>query len=241
MAAHKGGSGKTTVAVNLAAALTVSNRVLLIDGDPQGAAAAALAAEAEKPTLYEVLSGTARLEDAIRPTHVRRLDVLPADLDLAGAEIELPRRAGWQLALRETLRGYREHDFVIIDTAPGLGVLPYVGLAAAKEVLIVCPPEFLAYRALNPVFETVRRARELTGDTRVLGVVPTMASRITRHSNEVLDALAADYPELLLPEIPRRIAVQDAQIAGQPMIEFSPYSDATRAFGALAEEVMKRA
>lgn len=242
VAAHKGGSGKTTVSVNLAAAIAArGQKTLLIDGDPQGAAAASLAVDPTKPTLYETLVGRADIERAVRETDVPLLDILPADLDLAGAEIELPRRSGWQMSLRNLLWGYREWEYVIVDSPPGLGVLPYITLSAARGVLIVCPPEFLALRTIMPLLDTIHRVQDQTGDLQTLGLVPTLVSRTSRHSREVLDALAEGYPELVLPAIPRRVAIQDAQIAGLPVTIYAPASDGALAFHNLAQEVLRRA
>lgn len=243
VAAHKGGAGKTTVTVNLAGALAAAGRqVLIIDGDPQGAAGAALSVAVEKPTLYEVLSGQAPAEDALCSTTTPGVTVLPADLDLAGAEVELPRQADWQMAIARVLGPLTgRFDVALIDTAPGLGVLPYAALVAATGVLVTCPPEFLAFRALPHVVETVNRAQGLTPALTLLGIVPVLVSRRSRHEREVLDALATDYPGQVLTEIPRRVVLQDAQIAGQPVSAYAPTSDAAHAFTQLAEEVLARA
>jgi chromosome partitioning protein len=242
IAAHKGGAGKTTVAVNLAGALAARGlRVLVVDGDPQGAAGAALAAEVEKPTLYEALTGQATASDALCSTRIENITVLPADLDLAGAEVELPRRPDWQIAIVGVLRPLSgRFDVALVDTAPGLGVLPYAALVAATGVLVTCPPEYLAYRALPHVLETVTRARELTPALRLLGIVPVLVSRRSRHEREVLDAFGTDYPGQVLTEIPRRVILQDAQLAGQPVATYAPQSDAAAAFTQLAEEVLRR-
>lgn len=243
VAAHKGGAGKTTVAVNLAGAIAATGRrVLLVDGDPQGAAGAALVVAVEKPTLYEVISGQAAAQDALCSTSIEGLTVLPADLDLAGAEVELPRRTDWQTAIAGVLAAVADgFDVCLVDTAPGLGVLPYAALVAATSVLVTCPPEFLAYRALPHVIETIDRARQLTPALTLLGVVPVLVSRRSRHEREVLEALAADYPGQVLTEIPRRVVLQDAQLAGQPVTTYAPTSDAAAAFRQLAEEVLTRA
>jgi chromosome partitioning protein len=234
VAAHKGGSGKTTVSVHLAGALAKrGRRVLVVDVDPQGAAGAALGVAASKPTMYEVLVGDAKASEAVRPTSTERLFVLPADIDLAGAEVELPRSAKWRGALRKALGPIGGFDEVIIDTAPGLGVLPYLGLACADRALIVCLPDFLSFRALPSVLEAAARAR-----VHLVGIVPNRVEHRTRHEAEVLGELAAQHGPLLLPEIPSRVVLRDAAVAGQPVSSYDPKSDAAVAFDRLAKEVL---
>jgi len=234
VAAHKGGCGKTSITVHLAgAAARVGKRVLVVDVDPQGAAGAALGVTATKPTLYEVLVGTAKPSEAVRATVTERLSVLPADMDLAGAEVELPRAAGWQATLRARLGSLRGFDVCLIDTAPGLGVLPYVALAGADRAIIVCTPDYLSYRSLPSVLEATGRAR-----VKVIGIVPNRVEHRTRHEAEVLDELRSHYGQLVLGEVPSRVVIRDAGIAGQPLSSYAPQSDAAAAFDRLAKEVL---
>jgi len=242
-AAHKGGAGKSLLIANLAAALAADGaRVLAVDADSQGALGAALGVRVEKPGLYEVLRGRASAADAIETTAIDRLDLLPADLDLAGAEDELPRRRDWQPALRRALDPVRaEYELVMIDTAPGLGVLPFAALVAADAALVACPPDFLAFRALPTLLGAIERARTWALEMRLLGIVPMFVGARTRHEAEVLAELRERHGELLLPGIPRRVIVQDAALAGEPVTVFAPYSEAAEAFVALAKEVRRRA
>lgn len=234
MAAHKGGSGKTTVTANLAGALAgAGHQVLVVDVDPQGGAGAALGVAVTKPTLYEVLSGAASAAAAVQPTATPGVSVLPADLDLAGAEVELPRTADWQSTLRKALVGLRGFDVMVIDTAPGLGVLPFIALRSADRVLVICPPDFLSFRSLPTVLEAATRAR-----VPLIGIVPNRIERRTRHEADVLAELHARHGGSLLAEIPGRVVLRDATIAGQPVSTYAAHSDAAVAFDRLAKEVM---
>ena len=261
--AHKGGTGKTTVALNLGAELAASGlRVVLIDCDPQGGLGISLGQDAiEKPTLYEVVTGQATLAAATKPTGIERLSLVGADLDLSGLEVELPqqrRRVGalrnlierldigsirlpdWQNTLRNSLESLEGYDIAVIDTAPGLGILSYVALVASTAALIVMPPEHMAFRALRLAMETFQRAKERVPDLRLVGIVPTMTTQQTRHAREVLEALRTDHGELVLPEIPRRVVVQDAALAGKPVRDYAPTSGVAQAFSQLAREVLAR-
>jgi chromosome partitioning protein len=241
--AHKGGTGKTTVSLNLAAELTGTGaNVLLIDCDPQGALAPSLGlTTATKPTLYEVLIGETIVTDAIKPTSFPGLSLISSDLDLAGLEIEMGQKSGWQFALRDVLDQLTTFDYMVLDTAPGLGVLPYLALVASTGAIMVTPPEFLAFRVLRQGMETVERAQQQSAGLRLLGIVPTFASHQTRHAREALEVLRDAYGDKVLTEIPRRIAIQDATLGGLPIRDYAPKSDASKAFAQLASEVISRA
>jgi chromosome partitioning protein len=269
--AGKGGAGKTMTTVNLAAALAeLGHRVLLVDADPQGAAGNSLHVDVRKPTLYEVVMGAASAGEAVETTKVDRLHLLPADQDLAGAQIELPRRQGWQLSMRNVLADeIARYDFTLIDTPPGLAVLPFAALVAGHAAIIPCPPEYQNLRTVPSAQEAITRARHFRPDLRFIGIVPTIVEakidydqvgrpllqydedgdgelvpRIERartvHEREVLTELfkpKGQYGQHRLRHIPRRVVVQDAALAGEPVTVFAPYTDAAEAFRALAKEV----
>lgn len=238
VAAEKGGAGTTTVAVNLAGAMaSLGGRLLVIDSDPQGAAASALGISPRKPTLYEVLTGRAELREAIVSSAFPGLALLPADPDLAGAEVELSATPGWPHALARRLTSLEPYcDVALIDTPPGLGVLSYTAMQAATGAIVVCPLEFLAVPSLPYLDETMARA-----SVRLLGIVPTFTSSSTRHARDAAESLQATYGDTLLPPIPRRVALQDAALAGEPITQFQPGGDAAVAFFFLAREVLSRA
>lgn len=238
VAAFKGGAGKTTLTVNLAGALVASGRrVLVVDGDPQGAAGVALSAKPDKPTLYEVLHGQAAAVEAVRPSTIDGLDVLVSDLDLAGAELELPAMRDWAGAIGRVLRPVQgDYDLVLIDTGPGLGPVPFAGLSAASAVIVCVRPLFLDLRSLHLAFETIGRANR-----PVLGVVANGVSRRTLHQDEILAEVAKHAGGALLPSIPHRIVLADCALAGQPITDYAPRSDAAGVFHELAQEVLRRA
>jgi chromosome partitioning protein len=239
--AHKGGVGKTTVTVNLGGAfVALGRRVLLVDCDPQGSLAAALGVDAAAPTLAGVLIGEAALADAVRPTGVDGLMILPADRSLTSVEDELSGRAGWHQTLRRVLLPVRDYDVVLVDTPPGLGVLSLLGVLAADAALALCPPEFLAERALGQVLATLDRARQITPEITLAGIVPTLVGGRSREQQTVLADLEAAYGEAMLPPVPRRVVLQEAARAGQPVTVYARRSEAAAAFMTLAQALLDR-
>jgi chromosome partitioning protein len=243
VAAHKGGVGKTTVAVGLGGAFAEQGRrTLLVDVDPQGGASAALGVRPEAPTLYDVVLGGVGAASAVVPTAVDGLDVLPADLDLAGAELGLPRLGAWQTRLRQVLAAVDEaYDMVVLDSAPGLGVLPFAALVAADHVLITATPAYLTLRAVPHVVDTVDQAQAFQPQLKVLGIVPSIVGSRTLHRDEVLAEFEKRWPGWVLPPVPRRVALEDAAADGQPITLYAPRSSSAAAVRALAEEVIARA
>lgn len=257
VAAEKGGGGKTTLAASFAGALAEgstrgrrgpSRRVLVIDLDPQGAVSAALGAVPSGSSVYNVLMGGTDPASAIVPSQTPGIDVLPAVEDLAGATLELPRRPNWQTSMRDVLDQMDAYHDIVIDTPPGLGVLPMIGLVAAQYVLVPLPPAFGSLRLMDRTLATVERARTFSPQLVVVGLVPWMVGRRTLHRDEALAEMQKRWPDLVLTRrkggpagIPERVAFQDAAVEGLPITAYLPTSPAAVAVRELTKEILSRA
>ena len=240
VASQKGGVGKTTSTINLAAAFAERGcRVLLIDFDPQAALTMSMGVERQtlKRSIYEAL--TTPLPFGAVIAHVRHyVDLLPATIDLAGAEADLMGEVAREQVLRRKLKDFKDrYDWVLIDCPPSLGLLTINALTAADGVLIPVQTQYLAFRGMQLLLQLVAKIQDrANGDLKVAGLLPTMFdSRIT-HDNEVLDELRATYPEWLIDiPIKRRSAIADAVVAGQSILEFRGNSDVATSYRRVAE------
>lgn len=246
VAAHKGGVGKTALTAAIAGALALAGRtVLAVDTDPQGALGAVLGVPTPaKPTVYEALAGQAPAARAVVTTTTPGLLLMPADLDLSAAELETPARPGWRRSLArllDTLPAGRI-DVTLIDSPPGLGVLPVLALSAATHALVVTELEHLSVRALPSLLETIHQVVTESGGTpRLVGIAPNQTGSRTRHEAEAAEILAERYGAWVLPGVPARVAVKDAGTAGIPLGAYDPASPAAAAASVLAQEVYRRA
>lgn len=246
LANQKGGVGKTTTAVNLAAYLAgQGHRVLLADLDPQGNATSSIGVDKNsiQQSTYEVLIDGQSLESCtiedIRPN----LDLLPANGMLAGAEVELVGLRRREYRLRETLASMADrYHAVIIDCPPSLGLLTVNALTAASAVLIPIQCEYLALEGLMQLVNTIDLVRRrLNPALDVLGVVMTMFDARTRLSPQVVQNVRRFFPSRLLQTvIPRTVRLAEAPSYGQTIFEYDPSSRASAAYGAIGEEVSRR-
>ncbi len=244
IANQKGGVGKTTTAVNVAACVAEAGfETLLVDVDPQGNATVGLGMVREGPGLYEVLQEDLPADEAIRPTAVERLSLLASTPDLAGANMELPRLPGSETRLRGALAPVRDpYAYVILDCPPSLGPLTVNALVAADRVIVPVQAEYFALEGLAGLLETLGLIqRELNPRLTVAGMLLTMHDGRTRLAQDVEREVREHFPELVFDTvIPRTVRLGEAPSYGQPVIHYDPNSTGAAADFALAKEVAAR-
>lgn len=239
---QKGGVGKTTCVINLAASYAERNRnTLIIDLDPQGNATTGLGIDKRKLTSssYELLVSKEYVMPA--ETGIDNLKIICSHPDLAGAEIELVEDSKRNLRLKERLKDYSNFDVVIIDTPPSLGILTLNGLCAAKDLIIAMQAEFYALEGLSMIINTYERVRSrLNPELNLLGILVNMFMQRLVVSNEVLRDLKSHFKgKVFNTIIPRSIRVVESQSFGKPIIIFDPKSSVSNAFRELLREIEK--
>jgi chromosome partitioning protein len=243
VANQKGGVGKTTTAVNLSAALAEAGyRVLVVDLDPQGNATTGLGINARnlEHSVYDAMLHDVPMEDVIEATSLRNLFVVPATIDLAGAEIELVPVFSRELRLRRALEAIQsDFDFVLIDCPPSLGLLTVNGLAAATEVIVPIQCEYYALEGLGQLLRNVNLVKaNLNHDLEVSTIIMTMYDARTKLSDQVVSDVRTHFDERVCRNIvPRTVRLSEAPSFGQPINVFDPSSRGAIAYRELAKEV----
>lgn len=243
IANQKGGVGKTTTAINLGASLAIiGHRVLLVDTDPQGNTSSGVGIKkAEvKQCIYDVLVGDVPLEDVIITSDVKNLDVVPATIQLAGAEIELVSTISRERRLENALETVSErYDFIIIDCPPSLGIITLNALTAANGLLIPVQCEFYVLEGLTQLLNTVKLVqRHLNKNLEIEGVLLTMYDARTNLGQQVIAEVKKHFgPQVYQTVIPRNVRLSEAPSYGQPAVIYDVKSKGAEAYIELAKEV----
>ena len=247
MCNQKGGVGKTTTTINLGAALAeLGRKVLIVDFDPQGAASAGLGINAHEldSTIYDLLvASRPDIRTVIHETTVEGLDIVPANIDLSAAEVQLVNEVAREQALKRVLRPVLdEYDVILVDCQPSLGLLTINALTASHGVIIPLETEFFALRGVALLVETVERVKDrLNATLEIDGILATMVDSRTLHSREVLERLEQAFGEQLFDtRIRRTIKFPDASVANEPITSYAPSHPGADAYRRLAREVIAR-
>ncbi|PHX60815.1 MAG: chromosome partitioning ATPase [Actinobacteria bacterium] len=247
MVNQKGGVGKTTSTVSLGAALAGYDRkVLLVDFDPQGALSVALGLNPNEMdlTVYNLLAQSdCHIGDVIVSTDVENLDLLPSNIDLSAAELQLVSEVGREHALGRALEPVLgEYDVILIDCQPSLGLLTLNALTASSGVIVPMECEYFALRGVALLKDTLDKVTaRLNPSLKIIGVLPTMYDPRTLHSREVYQTVVQAFGDLVFQTvINRTIKFPDAAVAGEPITQFAPGSSGAKAYEQLAREVLDR-
>jgi chromosome partitioning protein len=251
---QKGGVGKTTTCANLGAALAISGRrVVLVDMDAQANLTLSLDVRTEPgaPSSYSVLTGTSSFADALRDTSTPNLRILPADIDLSGAELELAAQMGREHVLREALEAWEKSsretdgrapaDYLLFDCPPSLGLLSVNALAAAGEVLIAIQTEFLALQGMSKLVEILQLLKKrLNPRLEIAGIVPCLYDSRLKLAREVLAEIRRYFPgQVLASAVRSNVKLAEAPSFGKTIFQYAPESNGAQDYLALAREIAR--